>query len=868
MRRTFLALLIFGGAITAYGYYSVRTVEFVPDVSTVTVTEGDIVDTVGATGALEAVTTVQVGSQVSGIIQELRVDFNSIVREGDVIMRLDPSLFETQLEQARANLLRSEAEAERLSVAVDDAATQLRRSRELAAEDLISETELEAAEVNLRSAEAQLKSAQAQIRQSQASLSMNEVNLEHTVIRAPIDGIVTSRLVDVGQTVAASFQAPELFVIAADLTKMRVIANIDESDVGRIRPDQRVTFTVDAFPAEAFEGSVSQIRLEPIVTQNVVTYATVIDAPNPELKLKPGMTATVTVEVARRENVTRIPNSALRFRPTPAVFATLGQPVPPELQVGRSAGAGATGGGGGTARSGEPPAGVERPGGTPGGAADGGFGPPGGGGPGGFGGGGGGAPDPERRQRMMERMQQMSPEERQEFFARMRERRAAGGGPGGGGGPGAPRRRANAQQGPNVPAVERGASTIDALFAPIEVEETNGRVWLLNGGRLSSLNVRLGVTDGTASELLAVDAGSVPSGPAPAASSEVESLRERLATVADAAARAALEQRLAALEDATPVAPATAAQAAPGTIGAGRPARNQRQHAGRGKRSGCRQQRVSPDPAVPLRKARTAVTSPNPIIAVENITKVYAMGDVEVRALRGVSLSIEAGEFVAVTGPSGSGKSTFMHILGCLDRPTGGHYLLDGRDVSRLSRDELAEVRNGKIGFVFQGFNLLARTTALDNVELPLLYGSRMNGPARHARAREMLHAVGLDDRMDHFPNQLSGGQQQRVAIARALVNQPAILLADEPTGNLDSRTSVEVMDIFQRLNQESGITVLLITHEADIAEYGNRIIRFHDGKVLSDRTNAARRVASEEFAALPPDNTETESAPSVPQTA
>ena len=247
-----------------------------------------------------------------------------------------------------------------------------------------------------------------------------------------------------------------------------------------------------------------------------------------------------------------------------------------------------------------------------------------------------------------------------------------------------------------------------------------------------------------------------------------------------------------------------------------------------------------------------------PVIAVEDLTKTYAMGDVEVRALRGVSLSIEEGEFVAVTGPSGSGKSTFMHILGCLDRPTRGRYLLDGRDVSALSRDELAEVRNRKIGFVFQGFNLLARTTALDNVELPLLYGSRLNGPARHARARSVLEAVGLGDRMDHLPNQLSGGQQQRVAIARALVNEPAILLADEPTGNLDSRTSVEVMDIFQRLNQESGITVLLITHEADIAEYGNRIIRFHDGTVASDRPNAARRVASEEFAAMPPAGTET----------
>ncbi len=242
------------------------------------------------------------------------------------------------------------------------------------------------------------------------------------------------------------------------------------------------------------------------------------------------------------------------------------------------------------------------------------------------------------------------------------------------------------------------------------------------------------------------------------------------------------------------------------------------------------------------------------VISVQALTKIYSMGDVDVRALRGVSLDIEAGEFVAVTGPSGSGKSTFMHILGCLDRPTQGHYMLDGRDVSRLSRDELAEVRQKKIGFVFQGFNLLSRTTALDNVELPLLYGKGIRTSERHKRAKEMLTAIGLTDRMDHFPNQLSGGQQQRVAIARALINRPSILLADEPTGNLDSRTSVEVMDIFQRLNTESGITVLVITHERDIAEYGSRIIRFRDGKVLSDEVNPRRRIASQEFAALPRD--------------
>jgi putative ABC transport system ATP-binding protein len=241
------------------------------------------------------------------------------------------------------------------------------------------------------------------------------------------------------------------------------------------------------------------------------------------------------------------------------------------------------------------------------------------------------------------------------------------------------------------------------------------------------------------------------------------------------------------------------------------------------------------------------------VISVKNLVKTYVVGEVEVRALRGVNLDVERGEFLSVTGPSGSGKSTFMHIVGCLDRPTSGQYFLDGQDVSRMSKDQLASIRNKKIGFVFQGFNLLSRTSALDNVELPLLYaGSGMKTADRHKRAMEVLTAVGLQERADHHPNQLSGGQQQRVAIARSLINTPSILLADEPTGNLDTRTSIEVMDIFQKLNRERGITVLLITHEQDIAEYGTRVVQFRDGQVVMDRPVQRRRLAQDELVALP----------------
>ena len=238
------------------------------------------------------------------------------------------------------------------------------------------------------------------------------------------------------------------------------------------------------------------------------------------------------------------------------------------------------------------------------------------------------------------------------------------------------------------------------------------------------------------------------------------------------------------------------------------------------------------------------------LIRVENLVKTYFLGEVQVPALQGVDLAIQAGESVAIMGASGSGKSTFMNILGCLDRPTAGKYFFEGKDVSGLSRDELAQIRNQKIGFVFQNFNLLGRTSALENVELPLFYNNS-SSRERHHRALESICIVGLQGREHHLPSQLSGGQQQRVAIARALVNRPSLILADEPTGNLDTRTSLEIMEIFQRLNQESRITVILVTHEMDIARYARRQVVFRDGKIVKDEIFQPRK-AVEDLQQLP----------------
>ena len=252
-----------------------------------------------------------------------------------------------------------------------------------------------------------------------------------------------------------------------------------------------------------------------------------------------------------------------------------------------------------------------------------------------------------------------------------------------------------------------------------------------------------------------------------------------------------------------------------------------------------------------LREPSPAATGEQAVIRLEGVHKIYDLGEVQVHALRGIDIEIRRGEFVAIMGASGGGKSTFMNIVGCLDRPSRGRYWLEGTDVSELDKRELAGIRNRKLGFVFQGFNLLSRTTALENVELPALY-ARLPPAERIERARKALEIVGLADRENHFPSQLSGGQQQRVAIARALMNQPSILLADEPTGNLDSRTSVEIMDIFQRLNAERGLTIILVTHEPDIANFAQRVVTFRDGKIRKDQPVERRLVAAEVIQNMP----------------
>ena len=598
----------------------------------VAVEKGDLEVQVSATGNLAAVRTVQVGTQVSGQVAEILVDYNDRVRKGQLLARIDPTLARQAVADAQAGLDRALAE---------QAAAQQeeQRNRTLVQEGLLAPSAFEPMQTRLAVAKANVSSARVAVQRARQ-------NLAYTEIHSPIDGVVVERNVDVGQTVAASLSAPQLFLIANDLSHMQIVVSVDESDIASIREGQQARFTVQARPRERFSGRVQQVRLQSTTLENVVSYGVVVTVDNPEMKLLPGMTARVDFMVDSAADVLKVANAALRFRPEgPAAAA-----------------------------------------------------------------------------RAAARAQQAA------LDARRREAE-------GGAGARRPQRRRDDRGRRRRPGARDGGDRRRA-----------------DGGRR-----------------------------------------------------------------------ARGGQSAPAAHG-----RRREPPAGR---------RV-------LRDAMTTET----VIRTEGLGKVYRTGRNEVAALRGVDLTVSAGEMVAVMGTSGSGKSTLMNILGCLDQPTSGAYFLDGARVDGLPKRALADIRNRKIGFVFQGFNLLPRTSALENVEMPLLYDRSGRKLDTRKLAEGALARVGLADRLDHQSSELSGGQQQRVAIARALVTTPALLLADEPTGNLDSRTSLEVMALFQELHAQ-GMTILLVTHEPDVAQYAERIVEVRDGRIRRDVPVAERRQAAADLA-------------------
>jgi HlyD family secretion protein len=530
-----LTILVVAGA-GAGAYYMTHRSQPI-SVSTAPVTRGDIVDAVASTGTLQPVISVSVGSQVSGNIAWLGADFNSLVKKGQVIAKLDPTLFESQIAQAKAQVAQASANLENAKAQLAKEQANLaylqltyQRQAELREQRLVTQDQLDAAKASadagaalVELAKSSILQAQASVDQAKAQLRTAQTNLEHSIITSPIDGIVTQRSVDVGQTVQSSMTAPQLFVIAEDLTQMLASASIDESDVGRVTPGADVTFRVDAFPGVEFHGTVAQIRLNPTIVNNVTTYATIINVPNRDLRLKPGMTANIRLQVARRSGGLRVPNTALRFRPSADMFAALNQPVPPEAQIGgrgrRGGGldaqggqaglGGARGGAAGTAAT-SPSAALPSPAapavqeGGQRGPGRGGDGEPAGGGSRGGGRGASG----DQRARLMERFKGMSPDEQKQLLARMKDR-------------GADTSELEAMLGGQAAAKTAAAGTgfvftprygppqsddeIAKLFRPAPTAQTQGRVWLFVDRQLKPVNLRLGITDGTLTEFLSGD---------------------------------------------------------------------------------------------------------------------------------------------------------------------------------------------------------------------------------------------------------------------------------------------------------------------------------------------------------------------------
>jgi ABC-type lipoprotein export system ATPase subunit len=601
---------------------------------------------------------------------------------------------------------------------------------------LIARGDLDLARAARDQARAQVNAAQAQITQQQASTRTTQLNLDRTVIRSPVDGVVLTRSIEPGQTVAASLQAPVLFQIAEDLAQMEIVLQIDEADIGQVKAGQDVRFTVDAFPERSFRGKVQQVRLSATNTNNVITYPVVVTVDNRDEVLLPGMTVNAEIEVSRRDDILKIPNAALRFKPAD------------DAQAGAQAATPASRGGGMASE--------------------------------------------------LSRLAQslaLKPAQQAAFddaLAQMRQRMAARMAPSG--------------------AQQSGGGSV--LFG----RGPGGRcvrVWRQRGRRRERRDApaHAGTFQPAVRRL--------PRHPGRRAEGQVGRRRHRAGERTPRAGLQTRRRHAASRWSCASVSPTAAAPKSPATS--------------------TRATRSSWAPTAPRR--RRARNECRPASAPR-----ARRGDRNPPARQGVSggqrrgsrsrcgtwtCASRAGEFVAIMGPSGSGKSTLMNLLGCLDTPSAGTYHCDGVDVASLDAEDRARLRLDKIGFVFQGFNLLPRMSALENVAMPMGYANVHRGE-RLQRAHAALAAVGLGNRETHRPSEMSGGQQQRVAIARALINRPPILLADEPTGALDSRTGEEILALFKRLQQEDH-TVVLITHDPDVAHHCDRIFAMRDGMLTEE---------------------------------
>lgn len=554
---------------------------------------------------------------------------------------MDKTNLISTLNTAKANLNNAES-------TLNYQTANYKRYKELYDKGLVSADEYENALLTYKQAKEQVISAKESVQTAQT-------NLGYATITAPIDGVILGKAVEEGQTVAASYNTPELFTVAKDLKDMQVVADVDEADIGNVTEGARVTFTVDAFPNDTFSGTVTQVRQEATETDNVVTYEVVISARNDDLKLKPGLTANVTIYTTEMQGVLSVSNKALRFTP---VKETVGNK---------------------------------------------------------------------------------------------------------------------------------------------KIVDCNGtsKVWTLEGDKLVAHAVKIGMTDGTHTQI-------------------ISGIKEGQTIITE------LEVTTEGGEGMAPQEGGERSPFAPGP------------------------------PDKRTRRSKAMETNEKKVvIELQNVTREFLVGDEVVHALRGVSFKIHEGEFVTIMGKSGSGKSTLLNQLGCLDTPTKGEYYLDGISVRKMSKSQRAVLRNRKIGFIFQNYNLLPKTTSVENVELPLMYNPAISSKERTRRAIDALEAVGLGERLYHKSNQMSGGQMQRVAIARALVNNPAVILADEATGNLDTRTSFEILVLFQKLHAE-GRTIIFVTHNPDIAKYSSRNIQLRDGKVISDEYNTNILSAAKGLAALP----------------